>query len=260
MRTGGLFDLDNRKGKAPGGYCIQFAQAGESFIFMNAVGTHDDVETMLHEAGHAFHFYEAAAQPYFQQTSEWYLPMEFAEVASIAMEFLASAYLSQSHGGFYTEADAARAETEHLTGKLLFWPYMAVVDAFQRWAYTHIDAAHDPAQCDAAWADLWRRFMPGVDYTGFEDWVATGWQRKLHIFQGPLQYIEYGLAQLCAAQIWANSLEDQRGALDAYLRALALGFSVPLPDLYAAAGARFAFDRATLGDAVQLMEGAIAAE
>ena len=37
-----------------------------------------------------------------------------------------------------------------------------------------------------------------MDYRGLEDWVATGWHRKLHIFQVPFYYVEYGLAQLGA--------------------------------------------------------------
>ena len=250
MRTEGLLDLDNRKGKAPGGFCTSLAVSKRPFIFMNAVGTHDDVQTMLHESGHAFHVFEHARLPYYPQRDA---PMEFAEVASMAMELLAAPYLDETHGGFYTPADAARARLAHLERSLRFWPYMAVVDAFQHWVYENPDAAHDPQACDRAWADLWRRFMVGVDWEGLEEVMVTGWQRKLHIFQVPFYYIEYGLAQLGAVQVWANALRDQAGAVAAYRRALALGNTAPLPELYATAGARFAFDAATLEQAADLM-------
>jgi oligoendopeptidase F len=133
---------------------------------------------------------------------------------------------------------------------------MAVVDAFQHWVYTHPSDADDAAQCDAQWGALWDRFMPerDVSYAGLEAEKVTGWHRKLHIFTSPFYYIEYGLAQLGATQVWANAIADAGGAVAAYRRALALGGTATLPELFAAAGARFAFDAATLQTAVTLIE------
>ena len=245
MRSEQLLDLDNRKGKAPGGYCTTFPAAERPYIFMNAVGVHEDVNTLLHEAGHAFHVFhtfDGDGLPYYQQ---WEVGMEFAEVASMSMELLAAPYLPASAGGFYTDHDAARARVEQLEGILRFWPYMAVVDAFQHWAYTHPDAAAEPASCDATWSALWQRFMPGIDWDGLEDERANGWRQKMHIFQMPFYYVEYGLAQLGAVQVWRNSLSDQAGALARYRYALSLGGTANLPGLFAAAGAHFAFDPST---------------
>lgn len=259
MRLDGLLDLDNRKGKAPGGYCTAFPVAHRPFIFMNAVGIHDDVQTLLHEGGHAFHVFETSHLPYLQQTQ---VGMEFAEVASMAMELLAGPYLADegrdSAAGFYTPQQAAQARLEKLEADLRFWPYMAVVDAFQHWAYENPAAARQAGQCDARWLELWQRFMPGVDWSGLEDELVSGWQRKLHIIQSPFYYIEYGLAQLGAYQVWRNARSDQAAAVAAYRRALALGGTVSLPELYAAAGARFAFDADTLRQAVELAEQTLA--
>jgi oligoendopeptidase F len=141
---------------------------------------------------------------------------------------------------------------------ILFWPYMAVVDAFQHWAYNHHAAATDPANCDAKWAELWRRFIKGPDWTGFEDAAATGWQRKHHIFTVPLYYVEYGLAQLGAVQVWRNSLRDEAAAVASYRNALALGGTRSVPALFEAAGARFQPDAATLRECVDLIEQTIA--
>jgi oligoendopeptidase F len=250
-----LLDLDNRKNKAPGGYCMAFTAVKRPFIFMNAVGLHDDVQTMLHEAGHAFHVFETNHLPYFQQLQ---VGEEFGEVASMAMEWLAAPYLS-APGSFYSPAEAARARLEHLERSILFWPYMAVVDAFQHWVYENPAAAMNPANCDAHWVALWQRFIPGVDWGGLEQELMTGWQRKLHIHQVPFYYVEYGLAQLGAVQVWRNALTDQAEAVASYRRALALGGTVSLPQLYATAGAKFAFDGPTLGTAINLMEETIAA-
>ncbi len=187
------------------------------------------------------------------------VPLEIAEVASMSMELLAAPYLTADQGGFYTPADAARARIETLERWLLFWPYMAVVDAFQHWAYENPQDGTDPAKCDATWSALWERFMPGVDWSGLEVEKATGWQRKLHIYTDPFYYVEYGLAQLGAVQVWRNALHDQASAVASYRKALSLGNTAPLPQLYAAAGARFAFDADTLRQAVDLLLGTVQA-
>jgi oligoendopeptidase F len=124
------------------------------------------------------------------------------------MELLAAPYLPAAQGGFYRK----RARAEHLEGLILFWPYMAVVDAFQHWVYENPDEALNGDACDAHWAALWGRFMRGVDWSGLEPEMMTGWHRKAHIHQLPFYYIEYGLAQLGAVQVWRNALSHQAQA------------------------------------------------
>jgi oligoendopeptidase F len=250
-----LLDLDNRKGKAPGGYMTYFAIAKRSFIFMNGTGSHGDVQTMLHEGGHAFHGFESASLPYYQQGE---VTMEFAEVASMAMELLAAPFLTAENGGFYNRADADRAFADHLTSLIRFWCYMAVVDGFQHWAYTHIEDAHDNSKANGKWVELWNRFMPVEDWTGFEPSLENYWHRQGHIFGVPFYYVEYGLAQLGAVQIWRNSLKDYAGAVNSYRHALTLGGTKTLPELFAAAGAKFAFDASIFRDVIPLIEEAIA--
>ena len=250
----GLNDLGNRKNKAPGAYCTSFTSVRKPFMFVNAVGTHEDVMTTLHEAGHAFHVFETAKIPYIHQLA---VPMEFSEVASMAMELLASPYLTEANGGFYSESEAARARIEHLESMILFWPYMAAVDMFQQWVYENPKIGTDPAACDKKWGELWDRFIPGVDYSGLEEVKITGWHRKLHIHTVPFYYVEYGLAQLGAVQIFGNARADQASALAAYRKALSLGGMETLPGLFAAAGVKFAFDAPTLKKAVDLMESVV---
>lgn len=249
-----LLDLDSRKNKAPGAYNLIYGVSKKPFIFMSNSGTHEDVDTLLHEGGHAFHAFEAGVVPYFHERSENYVPAEFAEVASIAMELLASPYITKEFGGFYTEAEAARVRLEHLEGIITFWPYMALVDAFQHWIYENPLDGSDPEICENQWGLLWDRFMPYVDYSGLEDAKKTYWHRQLHIHTMPFYYIEYGLAQLGAVQVWANALKDQKQAVENYRKALALGSTVSLPELFDAAGAKFAFDSKTLKVYVDLIE------
>tara|TARA_B100001142_G_scaffold319151_1_gene362249 strand:- start:363 stop:2066 length:1704 start_codon:yes stop_codon:yes gene_type:complete len=253
MREKELLDLGNRKGKAPGGYCTEYPFQRLPFIFMNAVGTHSDVQTMIHEGGHAFHVFESANLPYSSQRD---VGMEFAEVASMAMELLASPFLTQKNGGFYSDDDSARARIEHLEKIIMFWPYMAVVDGFQHWAYTNPEEALNPDNCDTAWTSLWERFQMSdhIDYSGCDDIIATGWHNKLHIYHVPFYYVEYGMAQLGAIQIWGKSLKNERKAIQDYRTALSLGGNATLPELYEAAGAKFSFDNKTLEYAADLIE------
>ncbi|WP_420629274.1 M3 family oligoendopeptidase [Candidatus Leptofilum sp.] len=251
MAEDGLLDLDTRAGKALGGYCSPLPLRMRPFIFMNGVGSHDDVQTMLHEAGHAFHVFETAELPLIWQTDP---PMEFCEVASMSMELLAAPYLTNQSGGFYTSPQAARARIDHLENSLAFLPYMAVVDAFQHWVYTNAEQAADATQCDATWQNLYERFLPGVDWVGHEASLETGWHRKLHIFTSPFYYIEYGMAQVGALQVWRNSLQNPAKALAAYRQSLSLGGTKTLPELFAAAGAEFRFDTEMLTDLVMLIE------
>jgi oligoendopeptidase F len=167
---------------------------------------------------------------------------------------LAEPYLSEDQGGFLSTEDAARTRLLNLEEKLLFWPYMAVVVAFQHWVYENHSLASNPDACDGKWSELIDFYMPGINWDGFEDVKMTGWHRKLHIHQEPFYYIEYGLASLGAFQILENAQKDQGKALQDYRQSLALGGTVSLPKLYSAAGANLSFDMDTLGSAVQLIE------
>jgi len=256
MMDEGLLDLESRKNKAPGGYSLGLHVAHRPFVFINNTNTPWDVQTMLHEGGHAFHEFERAHVNFYQR-GEIYLPAEFGEVASMSMELLASPYKTREFGGFYTDSEAARAMIELLEGFITFWPYMALVDAFQHWIYENPAEGSIASKCEERWAELWDRFMPGIDYSGLEDHKRTYWHRQSHIFEGPFYYVEYGLALLGAVQVWSNARKNQKKAVADYRKALSLGATVPLPQLFAAAGAKFAFDAHTLKEAVDLMEEVI---
>lgn len=251
LRANNLLELDSRANKAPGGYCRVLPVSERSYIYMHAVGQHQDVQTLLHEGGHAFHNQHAMHLPLIWMR---HAPMEMAEVASMGMELLAHPFLERAHGGFYEEEEANRARIQHLEKIVLFLPYMAVVDAFQHWVYVEAPEEVTAQALDEKWGELWDRFMVGIDYSGLEAEKVTGWHRKRHIFIYPFYYIEYGLAQVGALQLWRNAMAAQAPTLAAYRHALALGGSRPLPDLYESAGIRFAFDAPTLRSLMALIE------
>lgn len=232
MSDDGLLDLESRPGKAPGGYCTKLSWRGKPFIFMNAVGVPDDVSTLVHEAGHSFHDFASHRQPFVWQRS---VTHEAAELASMSMELLAARFLARPTG-YYSPGDARSAQIEHLEDIIVTLAHIASVDAFQAWIYTS-GQGHDAAARDAAWLDIRARFERGVDWSGLDRERVARWYRQLHIFEYPFYYIEYGIAQLGALQLWRSSLADPSGTVRRYREALALGGSASLPAIYAAAGA-----------------------
>lgn len=239
-----LLDLANRKGKAPGGYQSTLSESRLPFIFMNAVGVQRDVETILHEAGHAFHALATRNEDFYPYR---HAPIEFCEVASMSMELLGNEYIEN----FYGTDDSRRARRDHLEGVIEVFPWIATVDAFQHWIYTH--PGHTRVERSAAWLGLMDRFGGEVDWSGFEMARANLWHRQLHIFIHPFYYIEYGIAQLGALQVWANSKNNKREALSKYQNALALGGSRPLPELFSAAGCKFDFSRGAVKPLMELV-------
>jgi oligoendopeptidase F len=249
LRTRDVLDLGSRKGKAPGGYQATFAERRLPFIFMNAVGTETDVRTLLHEGGHAFHTWACRHEPFLAYRTA---PLEFAEVASMGMECLA---LPHTREFFGDEADRA---TKRFFEKIVgFFPFMASIDAYQHYVYTHVDAGLE------SWKDHWqsltRRFASEVDLSGLERHDRQSWQKKLHIFEVPFYYVEYGIAQLGALQVWKNSLADYVQAVALYRCGLALGGARPLPELFSAAGCKFDFSEDTLRPLIQAVMASIAA-
>jgi oligoendopeptidase F len=239
-RAGANLDLDSRKGKAPGGYQYMRDRTRRPFIFMNAAGLQRDVETMVHEAGHAFHSLLSREEPLVEYRSA---PMEFCEVASMSMELLT---MPHWRGTFYTsDEDFRRACRQNLKHAVLLLPWIAQIDAFQHWVYANPGHTHDERRRE--WLALDDRFGGMADWSGIEDVRAALWQRQIHLFGMPFYYIEYGIARLGSLQLWLHALEHgEASAVENYTRALSLGGSRPLPDLFAAAGLRFDFGLSTV--------------
>lgn len=253
MADEGLLDLDSRPGKAPGGYCTKLAWRGIPFIFMNAVGVPDDVSTLVHEAGHSFHDFASHRQPYVWQRN---VTHEAAELASMSMELLAAPHL-ELPTGYYPPDEARTALAEHFEDVLVTLAHIASVDAFQAWIYTS-GKGGDAAARDAAWLEVRGRFERGVDWGGLERERVSRWYRQLHIFEYPFYYIEYGIAQLGALQLWRASLSDPAGTVRRYREALALGGTVSLPAMYRAAGAKLVFNEQDMGELVAAVESELA--
>jgi oligoendopeptidase F len=227
-------DLESRKGKAPGGYNCPLAESGAPFIFMNAAGQMNDVTTMLHEGGHAVHSF--LAHPLELSGFKEY-PMEIAEVASMAMELMS---MDEWDTFFTDKEELNRAKEYQLERVITLFPWIAVIDKFQHWVYENPGHTHD--ERTANWNAILKEFQDDViDYSGLEAYRSNAWQRQLHLFEVPFYYIEYGIAQLGAIGIWMQYKQDKEKAMDNYCKALALGGTKTLPQLFEAAGLKFDF-------------------
>ena len=242
IRSKGYLDLDSRKGKAPGGYQTVFEVERVPFIFSNSAGLHRDVETLLHEGGHSFHSLQCRhLDPRFNRD----YPTEFAEVASMGMELLGQPYLEE----FYGRKEADRARAGHLEDLLSTYTWVATIDAFQHWVYTN--PGHPRMDRKNAWLDLRKRLGGGEDWAGYEEALSYTWHRQLHLFTVPFYYIEYGIAQTGALQVWRNAKKDRRKAIARFREGESLGWTRPLPALFRAAGLKFDFSEKTIGPLIQ---------
>ncbi len=234
MRDMKRLDLESRIGKAPGGYNYPLMETDVPFIFMNAVGLHRDMVTMVHEGGHAVHAFLAAD---LELTEFKSTPSEVAELASMSMELIS---MEHWHAFFENKDELKRAKKEQLDSVLKGLPWIASIDKFQHWIYTH--PKHTVAERYDAWMAISKDFGTGVvDYTGLENNVKRSWQSQLHLYEVPFYYIEYGMAQLGAIAIWRNYKQNPKQALENYKKALALGYTKTIPELYKAAGIKFDF-------------------
>jgi len=233
----GRLDLESRIGKAPGGYNYPLMETDVPFIFMNAVGLHRDMVTMVHEGGHAVHAFLAAD---LELTEFKSTPSEVAELASMSMELIS---MEHWESFFPDKDDLKRAKKEQLDKVLQGLPWIAQIDKFQHWVYENPTHTHE--QRYAYWLQLCKEFGTGVvDYTGLENNLKRSWQVQLHLYEVPFYYIEYGMAQLGAIAVWRNYKKNPAQALEQYKAALKLGYTRTIPEIYKTAGIEFNFSPA----------------
>ncbi|NVM62016.1 oligoendopeptidase F [Mucilaginibacter sp. SG538B] len=247
MKDNGLFDVESRKGKAPGGYNYPLAETGAPFIFMNSANTFRDLTTMVHEGGHAVHTFLTAD---LELNDFKHCPSEVAELASMSMELIS---MDNWNVYFDNEEDLKRAKRDQLVDVLKTLPWVAVVDQFQHWIYTNPD--HTDADRTTAWIEIFEPFGAGfTDWSEHREALANLWQKQLHIFEVPFYYIEYGMAQLGAIAVWKNYKENPEKGLQQYLDALKLGYTKTIKEIYETAGIKFDFSAAYVKELAEFVK------
>ncbi len=234
-----LIDISPRPGKAPGAFCVTFQESGYPFVFANFGGNFRDSMTFLHEFGHAIHGYAVSN---INNVLLRHPGFEFCEVASIGLELLASPFYSD----FWIHAkDVKKALAFQLFHMLNFWPFMAMIDEWQHKIYS-LKTLPTVEQRNKIWRDISRKYRPHVNWDGYEDFEELGWLSRPHIFTSPFYYIDYGIAQSGALQLWKLSKENYSQAVDNYIKGLSFGAQLSLPDLFSQTGIKFDFGRKLL--------------
>lgn len=248
MREMGHLDLEARPGKKPGGYNMPLLMTGVPFVFMNASQSLSDLRTFMHESGHAIHSY--LIRDYKIRTVKR-VPSEVSELAAMSMELLS---MGQWDVFFPKEEDLKRAKFYQLEYVLKVLPWIAIIDKFQHWLYTH--PGHSKEERKVEWKRIFREFNSGlVDHSGLDHYLDHLWHKQLHIFEVPFYYIEYGLAQLGAIAIWKRFMQHPEQAMADYIAALQLGYSKPIKEIYARAGIAFDFSPTYVSDIVSFVKG-----
>jgi oligoendopeptidase F len=247
MKELGHFDLETRKNKAPGGYNYPLYETGAPFIFTNAAGTVNDLITMVHEGGHAVHTF---LTNHLQLIDFKSLTAEIAELASMSMELFSLPYWDQFFEDEETLQRARFKEMERVLGVL---PWIATIDKYQHWLYTHPE--HSPEERKKAWRSISQKFTPStIDWSELEEAFDLRWQGQLHLFEVPFYYIEYGIAQLGAIGMWRQYEQDASQALENYIKALRLGYTQPLPEIFKTAGLQFDFSKDYINELAGFVE------
>lgn len=243
-----VMDLLAKPGKEGGGYCTYIAEHDTPFIFANFNGTSDDVDTLTHEAGHAFQAYETGKHV---SLPEYLFPtMEAAEIHSMSMEFFTWPWMETFFG-----EQIDKYKFMHLSGALLFIPYGVTVDAFQHFVYEHPEAT--PKERKEKWRELEARYLPSRSYDGI-DYLERGglWMRQGHIFEAPFYYIDYTLAQVLALEFWVRDHVngEHEAAWQDYLKLCKVGGSMSFLELCDYANLSNPFKAGTIARTVVAIE------
>lgn len=247
MNEMGRLDLESRLGKAPGGYQYPLYETDVPFIFMNSVGLHRDLVTMVHEGGHAIHSFLYNPLPLIEFKNP---PSEVAELASMSMELISMEHWSV----FFENADdLKRAKCQQLESVMDTLPWIAAVDKFQHWVYEN--PTHTVEERYAAWMNIMNDFGSDlVNFEGLEGHLKRRWQMQLHVFEVPFYYIEYGFAQLGAIAMWRQYKQNKDQAIRNYKNALALGYTKSISEIYKAAGIRFDFSASYVNELMDFVK------
>lgn len=247
MKENKYLDLDSRIGKAPGGFNYPLYESNIPFIFMNASGNVRDIETMVHEGGHAIHSFlskDLELLPFKE------LPSEVAELASMSMELISMEYWDVF---FKNKEELNRIKRFYLQRVIKTLSWIALIDKFQHLLYTEKNISEN--KIIKLWQQIAKDFMGSVvNWDGLEQEFNHYWQKQLHIFEVPFYYIEYGFAQLGAIAMWRNYKTNPDRTINDYENALKLGYTKTIPEIYKAAGIEFNFSKSYVEELMLFVE------
>lgn len=237
-----LLDCSPRAKKAAGGYCTYIPKYISPFIFANFNGTSSDVETLTHEAGHAFQVW--SSKDIFPTDCLW-PTYETCEIHSMSMEFITYPWMH-----LFFEEDTNRYLYHHMSSAVKFLPYGVLVDHFQHEIYQHPE--YSGKEKMVCWRNLEKQYLPHKNYDEVPILEKGGWWlRQLHIFMDPFYYIDYTLAQVCALQFWNRFYNKDEKAFSDYHKICCIGGKYPFKKVVKLAGLTNPFEEGCLSDTMK---------
>ncbi|PEM53365.1 M3 family oligoendopeptidase [Bacillus wiedmannii] len=235
IRKTGLIDVEERENKAPGAACFTFPHSKEVFVYSNFSPSFYAINALIHEVGHAFHFYKQFNNDSSMQ--ERYLREEVAELYSLGLELLVMDKLNI----FYKQEDEYKeVQRIQLYRALSLLMSSIAGDVFQHWLYTNPN--HTSEERDKKYAKVCKRYQYSpVNIVGLEDEIGASWLESFHYVQLPFYKIEYAIAQIGAMQLFQIYREDPKKAIAFFKEGANADWNLPIQEIYEKTGVTFDF-------------------
>ena len=193
-------EAENRGGKRPGGYCANLPESGESRIFMTYAESPNEVSTLAHELGHAFHSNVMRELPALNRG----YAMNVAETASTFAELIVS------------DATVKEAQSDEEKINLLDSKIQRAATMFMNIQARYIFETHfyEERQKGIVTEDRLNELMEAAQKEAFEDSLSdyhpTFWASKLHFYNTgvPFYNFPYTFGYLFSMGIYAKSLTE----------------------------------------------------
>ncbi len=228
-------DILHKKSKFQVAFHQEFPFTGIPFLSQNTNNNDLELIAHIHEVGHSMHVFEKGNLPFWQQRKT---NMGIEESIAFSFNFLFFDFLEKDNGGFYSKKEAIISKIQFLENFLLYSRLVLFTGSFQIWAFENPDISNDPSNCDLKWAELLDKYMPEVDYSGFEEEKSIRWQSHRINFIKPFFFNEYILGMFAALQVWENYIDDPKNAIEKLRYGMSLGETKAHPQLYSAIGSR----------------------
>ncbi len=218
-------EAEDRPGKAGGGFCTGMGPFRESRIFMTYAGTYENLLTLAHELGHAYHTWVLKDKPFF--ATEY--PMNLAETASTFMEVLVT--------------DAALAQAEDPQEKLMLLDqklqgaYVMFTDIYSRFLFDKSFYAErkkgivPKERLNELMIEAQRKAFAGMlDESGYH---PLFWCSKLHFFMTdiPFYNFPYTFGYLFSGGVYDRAKKEGAAFADKYRALLADTGSMKTEDI-----------------------------
>ncbi|MFK7695544.1 M3 family oligoendopeptidase [Paenibacillus sp. HJGM_3] len=205
-------EAEDRSGKRPGGFCTSFPISEQTRIFMTYANTADNVSTLAHELGHAYHQHvmndiPALAQEY---------AMNVAETASTFAEMIVSdAAVKQAAN----EEERLSLLEDKIGRSIAFFMNIHARFLFETEFY-------EKRRAGLLSVEELNELMVSAQRRAFKDTLSEYhphfWASKLHFYitSVPFYNFPYTFGYLFSAGIYAHALKEGAGFEDAYIALL----------------------------------------